>query len=303
MLPTTASMGWAAHLGTVSETSYGVTPSGGVTEGFVFVSEMMRKQAVIVEREGLRGTRSHVADDTRQGPYRVMGSVVLEPTPADLAIWLPRILGGAPAGEIYPLADALPSFTLAVDRVAAVFTYAGCKVNKAAFQGSKGGLVKLSLEIAGQSESVGGPGSYPALSPSTEQGPYIFSGDPTLTLNGVAREVADFELVVDNRLITDRFMNSLTVVNLPEGDRSVTLRTTHAWATQNADLYDQALAGAAGSLAFTNGGSSTAFNFARLQVPAESPTTAGKQEILLRLNMVARKTGSTLELSVSNTAA
>ena len=61
------------------------------------------------------------------------------------------------------------------------------------------------------------------------------------------------------------------------------------------------LAGAAGSLAFANG--STAFNFGTLQVPAESPATGGKQEILLRLNMVARKTGSTLELSVSNTAA
>jgi hypothetical protein len=115
--------------------------------------------------------------------------------------------------------------------------------------------------------------------------------------------VAEFELAIDNRLVTDRFMNSITVVTLPEGDRMITLRTTHAWASQNTDLYNQALAGAAGALAFSNGGSSTAFNFGALQVPAESPGTAGKQEILLRLNMVARKTGSTLELSVTNTAA
>jgi hypothetical protein len=295
-------MGWAAHLGTISETTYGTTP-GGVTEGFVFASESVRKQAVIIEREGIRGTRSHVSDDTRQGPYRVAGNVVLEPTPADLAIWLPRILGGTPTSGTYPLADTLPSFTLSIDRVAQVFNYAGCKVNRATFQGSKGGLVRLSLDIVGQSETIAGAGTFPALSPSTEQGPYIFSGDPTLTLNGVVREVADFELVIDNRLVIDRFMNTLTVVNLPEGDRTVTLNTTHAWASQNTDLYDQALIGAAGTLAFTNGSSSTTFNFGTLQVPAESPATAGKQEILLRLNMVARKTGSTLELSVTNSAA
>ncbi len=67
-LPTTASMGWAAHLGTVTESTYGTTPGGGVTEGFVFVSESLHKQGVITERKGLRGTRSHVADDSRRAP-------------------------------------------------------------------------------------------------------------------------------------------------------------------------------------------------------------------------------------------
>ena len=67
---TTASMGWAAQLGTVTESTYGTTPGGGVTERFVFVSESLANRSRIVERNGLRGARSHVADDTRQGTSR-----------------------------------------------------------------------------------------------------------------------------------------------------------------------------------------------------------------------------------------
>ena len=59
MTPTTASMGHQSRLGTISEVSYGVTP-GAVSEPFVFVSESITKKGVIVERAGLRGTRSHV---------------------------------------------------------------------------------------------------------------------------------------------------------------------------------------------------------------------------------------------------
>ena len=110
----------------------------------------------------------------------------------------------------------------------------------------------------------------------------------------------EFELAIDNRLVADRFMNSTTVTDIPEGDRMITLRTTHAWAAANTDLNDQALAGAAGTLLFTNGGYSTAFGFATLQCPAESPVVAGKQEVPLVLNMIARKSGSTSELVVTH---
>ena len=45
------------------------------------------------------------------------------------------------------------------------------------------------------------------------------------------------------------------------------------------------------------------FSFGTLQVPANSPRVWEKRKIMLALEMVARLTGSTLELSVSNTAA
>jgi hypothetical protein len=309
MPPTTASMGHQTKLATISEVTYG-TPPGAVNEPFVFVSEAITKKGLIVERTGLRGTRSHVSDDTRVGPYAVGGQLVLEPTPEDLAIWLPRILGGQPTGgevKTYPLAETLPSFTLSIDRVAKVFTYAGCKINRAAFHGAQGGLLRLTLDIVAQSESLAAAGTFPALTPGTTQ-PYIFS-DLNLTLAATAREVKQFDLTIDNGLITNRFMNSLTIVSAPEGDRTISLRTTHAWAASNTDLYAQALAGAAGTLQLTNalGGSPpvgylTAFNFATLQTPDRSPNVPGRQELFLNLEMVARKVSGTPELSVTHDA-
>lgn len=306
MTPTTASMGHQAKLGTKKETTYGTAVT--VDQGFVFVSESIAKRGVIVERVGLRGSRSHQADDTRVGPYTVGGQLVLEPTPEDLATWLPRILGADPSGTTYNLAETLPSFTLSVDRVAKVFTYAGCKVNRAVFQGAQGGLLRLTLDIVAQSESVAAAGTFPSLTLGVTQ-PYIFS-DLALTLASAAREVKQFDLTIDNGLITDRFMNSLVIVSAPEGDRSISLRTMHAWAAANTDLYAQALAGAAGSLQLTNAlggtpptGYQTTFSFATLQVPARSPVVPGRQEFFLNLDMVARKVGSTAELVVTHDSA
>jgi hypothetical protein len=300
-------MGHQTRLGTISEITYG-TPPGDVSEPFVFISESIAKRGVIVERGGLRGTRSHVADDTRVGPYSVGGMLVLEPTPEDLALWLPRILGGTPTGtspKTYPLAETLPSFTLAIDRVAKVFTYAGCKVNRAIVSGAQGGLLRLAMDIVAQSESVGAAGSFPALTASVTQ-PYLFS-DLALTLAATAREVRQFALTIDNGLVTDRFMNSLTIVSAPEGDRTVTLSTTHAWAPANTDLYAQALAGAAGTLELTNAlggtpptGYRTTFSFATLQCPDRSPSVGGRQEVFLNLEMWARKVAGTAELVVTH---
>jgi hypothetical protein len=307
MAPTTASMGHQTKLGTITETTYG-TPPGSVTEPFVFVSESIAKKGVIVERGGLRGTRSHVADDTRVGPYTAGGQLVLEPTPEDLAIWLPRILGGTPTGgspKTYPLAETLPSFTLSIDRVAKVFTYAGCKINRAVFHGAQGGLLRLTLDIVAQSETAANAGTFPSLTAGVTQ-PYIFS-DLALTLASTAREVKQFNLTLDNALATDRFMNSVTIVSAPEGDRTITLRTMHAWAAANTDLYAQALAGAAGALQLTNAlgssppvGYQTTFSFATLQSPDRSPNVPGRQEFFLNLEMVARKVGGTAELSVTH---
>lgn len=87
------------------------------------------------------------------------------------------------------------------------------------------------------------------------------------------------------------------------------LRTVHAWAAANTDLYAQALAGAAGTLQLTNAlggtpptGYRTTFNFATLQVPDRSPNVPGRNEFYLNLEMAARRVGSTAELSVTHDA-
>lgn len=294
-----SSMGHATQLGVKKETTFGTAVT--VDTRLVFVSESIAKRGVIVERDGLRGIRGHESADTRVGPYSVAGQLVLEPTPEDLAVLFPFILGADASGTTFALAETLPSFTLVVDRVAKVFTYAGCKVARATFSGSSGGLLRLAMDIVAQSEAVGNAGTFPSLTASITQ-PYIFS-DLTLTLQSAVRKPASFELVIDNGLITDRFLNSTTVVTIPEGDRVVMLNVVLPYAagtgtTGNTDLYAQALAGAAGTLALANAGYSTTFSFATLQVPDNSPTVAGRGEIPLNLEMIARRSGGTAELGV-----
>jgi hypothetical protein len=303
MTATTASMGWATRSALIKEVTYGTTPSPGTLAALTFAFDHSQntvgKHGNIVERDGLRGTRSRYGTDTRTGPYSVAGTIVTEPTPTDLLTWLPFIFGGALSSGAVPLAESLPSFSLGVDRVAKRFLYGGCKVNRATFTGNSGGLIKLSMDIVGQSE-LADTTAWPAISSDRTQGPFIFSGDPVLTLNSSAREVRDFELTIDNGLDTGRFMNSLTVVNLPEGDRHVSLRTSHAFAAGNYDLYDQALAGAGGSLVFTSTQGSPSvltFTFGELQVPAEPAGIDGRGELFLNLPMIARKTSSTLEVA------
>jgi hypothetical protein len=293
---TNASMGHQARLGIKREATYGSAVA--VDTQLVFVQESLAKRGTLVERHGLRGTRSHQADDTRGGTYTVSGTLLLEPTPEDLAVILPLILGGSPSGNSYPLAETVPSFTCSIDRVAKVFTYAGCKVTKAIFSGAAGGLLRLALEIVGQSETVAAAGTFPSLT-ATITPPYIFS-DLVLTLQSAAREVSQFELVIDNALVADRFMNATTIASAPEGDRTVMLSTTHPFAAANADLYGQALAGTAGTLALSNGGYSTVIQFGTLQVPDHSPVVASRAEIPLRLQMTARKSGAAAELSVTH---
>lgn len=303
-----ASMGWAGQFGTRAESSYGVL-AGAINERFVFDSESIAKRGVILARDGIRGTRAAQSEDTREGPYAVAGTVVMRPTPEDLAIWLPRILGGTPAGTSYTLAETLPSFSMSIDRVAKVFSYVGCKVNVARFTGSSGGMLTLAMDIIAQKEggidgttfTEGAPedaASFPTLSPSITQ-PYMFH-DLVLTLQSAAREVQEFELVIDNGLVADRFHNSKTIIDLPEGVRAISLRTQHDYNAANVALYNQALAGAAGTMVFTNGGYSTTFTFGRLQVPAESPVVGGNGPVPLTLNMISRKVTTTMELAVTH---
>lgn len=311
---TTAAMGHQAKLGIKKESSYGtaVVPDTGL----VFVSESIKKSGVIIERNGIRGTRSHVSDDTRTGPYSVGGTLVLEPTPQDLAVFLPLILGANASGTTYALAETLQSFTMTVDRVTDRFTYQSCVVSRATFSGQKGGLLQLSMDIVAQkegkiisnafSEGMSGTADAMSLTPSVTT-PFQFSGDLIMTLQSSARETDFFEVTIDNGVVADRFMNALTITGAPTADRVITVRTSHPYASGNTDLYAQALAGAAGTLKLAQGswasvgdsGYGMIFTFGTLQVPDNSPTVPSREEIMLGLEMVARKTGSTSELSIA----
>jgi len=287
-----ASMGWASRL------SMGATGTavGSFTEAIEIVSENLKKTGTILDTNGIRGTRSHASERTAAGTYAIGGQITLHPTPAVLDLLLPRILGANASGTTFALADTLPEFDVLVDRGAKRFVYGSCKIGKATFTGSAGQLIQLVLDIVGKTETVSAT-SFPSITAPTDS-PYVFH-QGALTLVSSARQFFDFEAVIDNVLAT-RFANSESATDISPTDRIVSLKATTPFTSDEVDLYNQALLGSAGSLAFTNGGRSVTFTYGKLQFPDNSPVVAGKEEIPLTLDGIARMTSTTRELVVTN---
>jgi hypothetical protein len=287
------------------QAKFGIALTGNAaaaTSQLIFVSDDVKKVGTIVERDGIRGTRSHISNDSRFGPYAVGGSVVLEPTPEELAILFPLILGAAASGTTFALAETVPEFMTHHDRVSKVFAGNYMKVARATFSGSPGTPIRLAIDLVGKTWTTAASGTFPSLTPSVTA-MYMFH-DCVLALSGMAAvEIDQFELVIDNGLITDRFHNSQTLTDIPEGDRSITLGIStpygSTYATLQATLIASA-AGTAGTLTITNGNYSTLFTFGALVVPEETPTIPGRGPIALPLVLSAKQTGTTKEVVVTH---
>lgn len=275
-----------------------VTPVDGSSEPYEVLSDGLRKTSTILDTGGLRGTREHSQERTRAGNDDVRGSIVMVCSPADLDNWLPRILGAAESADSFDFAETIPEWVWLSDRVGDVYLYQGCKVSRATFAGSAGGFVTMTLDVVAKSETTGQ--AFPSLTLSTAENskPYIFS-DSTLTLQSSSRNITSFSLVIDN-LAVPTFHNSTTATDIDATDQVITLDCNVDNSSGNQDLYEQALAGATGSLVLTRGNMSCTFTFGTLQVPDQTPIVGGKGRIGWDLSMTARKTGSTAALSVTN---
>lgn len=275
------------------------TAVGSYTEAYEFDSESLQKQATILDTAGIAGTRSHRSERTAAGTYTVGGTLNFKATPAMLDLLLPRILGAAESTDTFALAETLPEFDVLIDRIVQRHVYAGCKVNRATFRGTAGGLVELSIDVLGKTETLSAT-AFPSISAPTDP-PYAFQSG-VLTLVSSARTVVSWECVIDNKLVA-RFSNSVSATDIMPTDREITLRCRTPYTADEDDLYAQVLLGTAGTLVLTNSGYSTTFTFGKLQVPDRSPLVTGKSEIFLDLEMVARMTSTTRELVVTHDSA
>jgi len=272
----------------------------GSSEPYPFVSEGLARADTLLDTNGIRGTRSHASERVRSGVYTVGGTILLHPSPADLDLWLPRILGAAESTDTFDLAETLPEFGVLIDRVAKTFEYTDCKVNRATFRSSVdgNGLLQLELDIVGKTEVE--DTSFPTLTLGTadNDAPYAHH-DSVVTLAGGAVDARSIEIVIDN-LLEASFNNSRTATSITPQDRIVTVRTVHPFNSDVTGLYGTAAAGIDGSVVYTNGNMSTTFTFGQLQFPNESPLVSGKNSIPYTLNMTARKGGLTNELVVTH---
>lgn len=303
-----ASTGVLSHLGMAAAG----TAIGSYTENYEFVSENLAKKLTILDTAGIRGTRSHPAERTRDGTYAVSGSINMHASPTMLGngnssanCILSRIMaGGAPTGgpptNTFSFGEALPFFDVTIDRINQRFTYGNCVVNKATFRARASGILECSLDLLGESETLAAT-AFPALAAPTDA-PYIMQ-DCVFTFNAIStRVITELEIVIDNHA-TARFSNSQTATDIYATDRTVTVNATLPWTSDYSDMYSVNTGNAhAATAVFTNGAHVLTFTFGTLQIPDNSPVISSKGEIFLKCQGTAKKTGTTSELVITSTS-
>jgi hypothetical protein len=284
----------ADKVGVFNRLGYGASGATTATSEFEFLpGSTIGLQEQFIDANAIRGTRSHSSERVRRGTRRVDGTLLFAPSPAELALLLPCIYGGTPSGTSYPLGESLTDFVLFPYRDGTVYTASGLYVETATFSASEGGPMQVSVTVVGKDEAASGSMGSAAVEVASG-GPFTLI-DTVVSAAGSAREVAGFEITVQNFLEV-KYRNSPTPTQIKSTDRLVTVNLPISLGTDSA-LYGSALAGVAVTITLTNGAVSLAFSMTKVQAP-KAPLPFGQRGILdFPWQGVARKDGSTLELT------
>lgn len=268
---------------------------------FEFISEDLGKTTPIMNTAGVRGTRWHPSERSRFGINTIGGPIVLRPSPNDLTFLLQRILGAAPVGNVFSVAETLPAFFVLVNRVVETFQYESVYVNTATFRSQTGGFLELTLDTIAKVETKPGP-AFPALALglAAADAPYVHH-DLTVTLDGVSRPCNSCEVIINNAMTADH-RASVNPTDIDSEDGMVNVNLVLPYIADNDDLYNLALEGIDGSIVYTNGPFSLTFDFGVLQIPPNAPNVGGKGKIPLTLNMEAKTDGATAAIQITNDA-
>lgn len=265
-----------------------------------FLSESLGKVEAFAYNGGVRGTRSRNCERVRKVAHVVRGSLEMTPTPVELDSILYFVTGTATTP--FALTELVPTIAFIVDRTGNRFMYTGCKIGRFTLRGSQGGLIGVGLDIEGKNEVVSAsawPGTITAID---DKAPYVFS-EAVFAFGGDTYEIRDFELVLDNGLITDRQMNSMHRRRIPAGDRQVGLRISVPYSSNTLSAFGNVSeAGIDGAtLTITNGGVSLTMTFGNLKTDNTTPVSGSRgNEILLPVTFSAYKKASTMEVSFAN---
>jgi hypothetical protein len=291
-----------------------VIPTGGTfgasSERVDFVYETLSTKRGLNRSGRITGTRSRYQGAVRSKSYMVQGVIALQPGPATMSQWLPRILGGTPSGTNFPLGEVLPEVDVLVERENGVFRYNKLQVAQGILRGTtvNGGdgdeLIDMMILLIGKEEVINGeswPSDAPEIGDTVEHSPYTH-WEGSLNLSGSARDYDKFNLMIDN-VLDVKFRNSRTPKCIRSTDRQVKLETVNPFLTTT---LSTALAlnetPNSGALSFTQGNMSTTFAFPALRNVFETPTTRGRDEIPLAFQLEAYRTAASPELVVTHDA-
>lgn len=282
----------SAAIATLSQGGIGANAT--VDQRFDFRSESLGLVEEVLNANGVRGTRSHSVERTRASLQRIGGSIELQPSAVEWGYFLPWIFGGGNA-TAPTLADTLSAKYVSFDRITKVFTYGGCKVDRATIRATQGNVVSLSLDIVGMNVTVGNAGSFPSLSLDTSTYPFIFS-DLVISVGGTTLTPKDFTLTISNGIDRERFFNSNTLASAETRDRTITFSCMLPYGDMSGLYNGGPPPGAVMNATFTNGNTSLVFNAPALVFMRDDPNIPGRDEIMLPISGRLFQSGSTKEL-------
>ena len=248
---------------------------------FRSIRDDSRRLIVDDNPEMITGLMDPLSSRVSQGQLMLDMTIRLRPTPLELTELLP-LMGFALDSGVWKLEEDIDEFTVIIDRVAKVHTYATCKVNQFVLWGQVGQPVNLDLQIIGTSLTEGNAGTFSATAMVTDA-PYPFSGG-TLTLKSSTRVFDRFQLA-SQHFLERQFENSLTANCIDMTRRETTLATSLPYISGNTALLTTPMLtgtdGAAATLAFARGGQSTSIAFTHALPLARMPSIMNKQAIRL----------------------
>jgi len=267
---------------------------GESVERYDFVREDLGLREAIVGDQGITGRLYLFADHIRDGPAFVAGGMMMNVSARELENWLPRILRGTKTDNTHFPGNETPDFDIIVRRDKATFRYNDCQVDKCLIRASatseQPSLVEMMLTFVGKNE-VEGTWPDPAPARLRDNNLYWLMADSTLTLNGDEYPFEAFNLQYDN-MLEPLIRNSLRPICIQSQGQRVRLQPMIPLCAASAsNLYFTRLDGAV-SLHFESdknldvSTSETNFQIGRVYGPKVTPSTRGKVETFLPLDLV-----------------
>lgn len=277
-----------------------------------FLSETMSEKGRLIGGQGIGGGTLQIeAARIRQGVSFTEGEIVMYLSPNDVDFLAANVWGFTESPtDTFTQSDALVYFGLLIDVDYNTFEFTNCMLNyleisARAPQFDESGepemvLCKMGIRASGCTLGTSWPGSPPSLgTAAADRGYEIADSDGFFTFVGTVRPIQAFRFRIDRGLYT-KYANALTAHSQRATMRHNQIVCQLPWNSDNLDLYNVAVAGAAGSFKFVNGTLSTLFNLGRCHFPNHTPIIRGKGEVPLNIFGLVTGTGATPDVKIVN---
>lgn len=260
-------------------------------------SSMVGMRGDYRDTNGLRGTLQRSIERNLDTIYRVNGDIKMYPTPTEWRTLAPILYGTAESGVgpyTYALAESLTGYTIVVDRVIKVHTYASCKAARSRFSATQGDAFCVDTSWVGTTESEGAAASFASTAIDIATKPWMFHQLVT-TVAGSTFTPQSFEWELNWNFDEERFFNSQTLsTGANATDLVVTVRATYPYGDASA-VYTthSASTGVAVVATFTNGVYILTNTFVKVAFKKMAPEINSRGELMLVCEGQAMKSSST----------